>query len=711
MKITSLTLNNFQSYANETIEFDDGVSLLHGDNGSGKSTVLRGIFAGLFQTKMRSHSATQFNSIADLVRKGESEGSVSLTFDVNRTEYTLDWEISVDDPSADEPTGSSESCTLSSPALASPISGITPVRTALTEDILGMDAEAFVNSVYVQQNEVMKLISATESERKKIFDDLLGLSQIDEYIDRTSEVRLGADDKREAAANRRDELQRQLEDDYPDREELEERQRELNSQLRDAKQKRDDLTGKRSDRHDEWEDFDDRIENYGDLEDEQEDLEDDIVTLSAKIDNVREEISTLEDESDDARGEMWEIKGEINEIDGEIDQYDLSESEAAAATEDEANDEFVSANRNETSAASEVESARDDLNEATEEKRDLEEDLANCRDDLREVQKTLETAQERVNEFETALNDAHENRNDTVTSYLPSSPSPDEITQETRSTVEDHIASLDDEREDRRNDLTRVNADLSNAREAVTQLKERVEDASEDRDDVLAALPDDLQTETGASDGGIVATRVDDAEETIEALETVSIEIDFQIRSSIETARDSTIPEARSELDSRYAEVVDTYADLSGQELHLEKRLSEYTQIKRSGNCPVCGEAVADDNDHHIGERDATNDELVEVQCELVDVREERQTLEADQERLDTLRGLVSEILLLSTLHETESKLERLQSDLAEKRGEVETLQEEVGTIGDEVSELTAIVDEGRETILPTFETVETRLD
>ena len=56
--------------------------------------------------------------------------------------------------------------------------------------IIGMDAESFVNSVYVQQGDITRLIHADTETRREILDGLLGLHHVDDLVDRMDAVRL-----------------------------------------------------------------------------------------------------------------------------------------------------------------------------------------------------------------------------------------------------------------------------------------------------------------------------------------------------------------------------------------------------------------------------------------------------------------------------------------------------------------------------------------
>ena len=77
MFLHQLKLNNIRSYIEETIPFNKGSTLLSGDIGSGKSTILLAIEFALFGTSRPDLPAEL------LLRKGSTEGSVELEFSLN----------------------------------------------------------------------------------------------------------------------------------------------------------------------------------------------------------------------------------------------------------------------------------------------------------------------------------------------------------------------------------------------------------------------------------------------------------------------------------------------------------------------------------------------------------------------------------------------------------------------------------------------------
>ena len=83
MLFRSLALRNIRSYIDERIEFPEGTVLLAGDIGSGKSTILLAAEFALFGIMRGALNGTS------LLRHGEREGEVSLTFAMNGKDITV----------------------------------------------------------------------------------------------------------------------------------------------------------------------------------------------------------------------------------------------------------------------------------------------------------------------------------------------------------------------------------------------------------------------------------------------------------------------------------------------------------------------------------------------------------------------------------------------------------------------------------------------
>ncbi|MCC7574835.1 AAA family ATPase [Candidatus Woesearchaeota archaeon] len=84
MIIKSLSLTNIRSYKEQEFYFKEGLTLLSGDIGSGKSTVLLGIEFALFGLIRGSINGSS------LLRHGSKEGIIKLKFLMNKEEYVIE---------------------------------------------------------------------------------------------------------------------------------------------------------------------------------------------------------------------------------------------------------------------------------------------------------------------------------------------------------------------------------------------------------------------------------------------------------------------------------------------------------------------------------------------------------------------------------------------------------------------------------------------
>ena len=82
MIIKKVALKNIKSYSEDVVEFEEGITSIHGLNGAGKSTVLESIGYALFDS-------LPYNQ-AEFVRKGEKTGEVAITIiGTDDIEYTI----------------------------------------------------------------------------------------------------------------------------------------------------------------------------------------------------------------------------------------------------------------------------------------------------------------------------------------------------------------------------------------------------------------------------------------------------------------------------------------------------------------------------------------------------------------------------------------------------------------------------------------------
>ena len=165
MIFTRLKLFNFKSHENTVIPFDKGISVIVGENGAGKSTILEAISFALF----KQHTGKK---IDDLVRNNANSMTVELEFSSNGRDYKI----------IREKKSNLKSSLFKK---TSPESGYVHICTGDREvaneilQILDIDSDLFLNAIYVRQGEIAELVDKTSAEKKQLIAKLLGIDSLE----------------------------------------------------------------------------------------------------------------------------------------------------------------------------------------------------------------------------------------------------------------------------------------------------------------------------------------------------------------------------------------------------------------------------------------------------------------------------------------------------------------------------------------------------
>jgi exonuclease SbcC len=372
MRIRKLELENFQSYKNEEVEFEDGVSIIYGSNGAGKSTILRAVFCSLFKTNA-TREIDDIN-VGDLVKKGEEEGKLRMEFIHDGEEYEAEWEFKLKEDEGAETIN----CFIRGNGQT--ISGVRDSSKFIKDKITGMDAKSFTNCSYIQQSELTALFTSGKKERKKIFDRLLGLNKIEEYKKRAKKARREAKNIRDKYDTSREEIERQLKEDKRNIEELREK--------RQTNKKR-------------------KLE----LEDEVDTLESEIEELEDSLEEKEELIEKYEDNSEELRSKKEELKkkekkkdkieNELKELNKKIKQNKKKSKRIKKNTDyEEYVDELESNLIN-----SKLEEEKEKQKEVEIKENNLKQDITNHKDNINEKEKRLDNINSRLSNIKERLQD------------------------------------------------------------------------------------------------------------------------------------------------------------------------------------------------------------------------------------------------------------------------------------------------------------------
>lgn len=175
MKLKNLYIENIRSYKKLDFTFEDGVTVISGVNGSGKSSLLEACFMGLFGSKILSKDFV----LADMIFKGAENAKINLEFEHLGHEYLLEQAFRY---SSKNESASSSRCVLFADG-----ENIVDQATRTYEEVcalLNMDEEAYRNCAYIRQGEIDVLINAKPKDRQRMIDDLLQLGKLEEYRER-----------------------------------------------------------------------------------------------------------------------------------------------------------------------------------------------------------------------------------------------------------------------------------------------------------------------------------------------------------------------------------------------------------------------------------------------------------------------------------------------------------------------------------------------
>lgn len=431
MKIESITIENIRSYDKETIEFDDGLMLIHGDNGSGKSSLLGSIFGGLYLSNVLDYIDTDL-TLDSLVRRTEDKGKISLTFSVGADKYTVDWEISVSESEDGERTASTKSCTLIGDSIDEPVEGVKSVDKAV-EEIIGLGPESFVNSVYVQQGDITRMVDANDEKRKEIIDGLLGLSKLDNYIERMHEARREIGAQVRKFGDLLEEKERQL-NEYKDKSKLQSELSELKSEKQKAIEQKDKIETKNDNIKTRKNDIKQELDSYNQLVQNYEDKKSSYQELKRKQEKWQNKIDTAEQEKDAISIERETVKDSISD---KCDRFDIEAEEVVIQDElDTLSDEYNTLNTEISSLKNgELKTIENTISQHTEKISNLETEQENLRVKQESLETSISEIEEEKEKYEDKLDDIEKELESNIDDLhslcdkidLPTTASPKEI--------------------------------------------------------------------------------------------------------------------------------------------------------------------------------------------------------------------------------------------------------------------------------------------
>lgn len=163
MIFESLKLKNFKSHEDSIIKFNKGITVVVGENGAGKSSILEGISFALFKL----HTSQK---IDNLVRNNAKEMFVELEFSHAGNKYKIMRKKTKGIKSSLFKMEQGKYVLL--------YKGEADVQDAI-QKILNMDSALFSNAIYVRQGDIAELIGKTTTQKKNFIGKLLGINSLE----------------------------------------------------------------------------------------------------------------------------------------------------------------------------------------------------------------------------------------------------------------------------------------------------------------------------------------------------------------------------------------------------------------------------------------------------------------------------------------------------------------------------------------------------
>lgn len=188
--IHNIQLNNFISHENTCLNFDKGVTVFVGHNGSGKSSVIDAITFALFGEHTRKTNR-------NLVHRGKVNSSVILNFSIGSRCYNAIRQVGAGGQSA---TAKLEHASSDNPSDNTIL--VTGERKQLGDStskvvakLLGMDYKKLRVAAIVQQGELNRIIESQPKEFKELLNSLIGIDRLDLAYTTMHEVIVGFREK------------------------------------------------------------------------------------------------------------------------------------------------------------------------------------------------------------------------------------------------------------------------------------------------------------------------------------------------------------------------------------------------------------------------------------------------------------------------------------------------------------------------------------
>jgi exonuclease SbcC len=302
MQFQRIHVQNWRCFTDESVRFEEGVTVLHGNNGSGKSSLLEAAFFALYGSDALDSGTT----MDDVVTTDEDTAEVTLSFAHRGESYEVTREIRVRGDTYQE-------ADLTTPPGQPDLDQIGAIDDLIEEE-LRLNAEDFLNSAYVQQGDVSRLIDATPRQRQRIIDNLLQMSKLERYRARMDSIGTGVGRVADTKEDQVQELTTQIEEYNEPR--IQSRKQQLHGFESALEDRRDAITANKEELEAEKADAEEIVDAQEDAQETVEETRNTAETHMEDLTSAVAEYQSLQKEFGNAESNVTQHQDELTSLFG-----------------------------------------------------------------------------------------------------------------------------------------------------------------------------------------------------------------------------------------------------------------------------------------------------------------------------------------------------------------------------------------------------------
>ncbi|ADI74956.1 SMC domain protein [Methanohalobium evestigatum Z-7303] len=388
MKLKRLYVENIRSYEYLDLSFNNGVSVVSGANGSGKSSLLEAFFTGLFGSRTLSKEYV----LADMIRKGASKASIYLELEQNGNEYIIEQGFRYD--TKNDRAYNSKSVFKSNGNIV--VDQATQTYDAVCK-LLNMDEEAYRNCVYIRQGEIDILINATPKERQNMIDDLLQIGKLEHYRERASNAKKGVKRHLRDVDNRIKNTESEIEkikneNPYENLNKLREKSKNIQSKIDELNQKKDSAKSK-------IDELNNSITTYSELEEKKKSINEEIQDFNTKKTQMYKDIEDIKADISKKRQYLKQLQDKNSELENQID-FNIDDIENTVNKKEEeervARENLNTVSSNRAIKENELKLKNDTL-------KDIDKQITESNKNIQKKKESVESVQKEIENFEISM--------------------------------------------------------------------------------------------------------------------------------------------------------------------------------------------------------------------------------------------------------------------------------------------------------------------